>query len=195
MSERQETLTTKAAKVQPIAPLSGARVSDVLCQLAVGLYEEWARNEMTIVLRSETTMSALRTVPSMFPDGSFNNEVADMFWLRPGDPVVYETQQTDEVAGETTTRTALATASTEAKAAALIERGYTPQLAAAIAAAEASPFVQRFFRTMKIDWDWKYPPEQSEDGNWSWTLHAATYLDARNSRQVLGDSCTVGIAR
>lgn len=182
-------------KVQPIAPLSGARVNDVLCQLAVGLYEEWARNEMTVILRSETTMSALRTPPSMFPDGSFNNEVADMFWLRPGEPIVYETQQPDELTGETTTRTALATSSADSKAAALIARGYTAKLAADIAAAEASPFVQRFFRAMKIDWSWKYPQEQSEDGNWSWTLHAATYMDTRNSRQVLGDSCTVGIAR
>lgn len=182
-------------KVQPIAPLSGPKVADVLCQMAVGLYEEWARNEMTLVLKSETTLSARRSMPSMFPDGAWNNEVADMFWLRPGQPIVYELQAPDVPRGETTTRTNLAAAALQAKVAAYVDRGYTPQLATAIATAEASPFVQRFFRCMRIDWEWKYPPEQSEDGSWSWTMHAATYQDTRNSTMVLGSSCTVGIVK
>lgn len=182
-------------KVQPIAPLSGAKVNDVLCQLAVGLYEQWARNEMTITLRSETTMSALRVPPSVFPDGSNNSEVADMFWLRPGEPIVFEVQVPDVLTGETTSRTALATSARQAKIATLIDRGFTPQLATEIAVAEESPFIQRFFRVMKIEWDWKYPPGQGDDGNWSWSLTAATYMDTRSAPAVLGDSCIVGIAR
>lgn len=182
-------------KVQPIAPLSGAKVNDVLCQLAVGLYEQWARNEMTVVLRSETTMSALGTVPSIFPDGSYNSEVADMFWLRPGEPIVLETRIPDVSTGEATSRAVLETSPLAVKAATLVARGYTEELAGQIAAAEESPFVQRFFRVMKVDWDWKYPPDQGEDGGWSWQLTAATYMDTRNAPNVLGDSCIVGIAK
>lgn len=182
-------------KVQPIAPLSGAKVNDVLCQLAVGIYEQWARNELTVNLRSETTLSALQVAPSVFPDGAFNSEVADMFWLRPGDPIVYEAQLPDEATGNATSQTVLETSARAAKIRTLVERGFSTQLATEIAVAEESPFIQRFFRVMKIEWDWKYPPAQSEDGNWSWALTAASYIDTRNAPQVLGDSCIVGIAK
>lgn len=182
-------------KVQPVAPMSGAKVNDVLSSLAVGLYEQWARNEMTLNLKSETTMSALGTAPSVFSDGTFNSEVADMFWLRPGEPIVFETQVPDIAAGEATSRTILETSARQAKIRTLIDRGFTEQLATEIAIAEESPYIQRFFRVMKIEWDWKYPPGDSQDGNWSWMLTAATYMDTRNSPQVLGDSCIVGIAK
>jgi len=182
-------------KVQPVAPMSGPAVNEILSQMAVGLYEQWARNEMTVILRSETTMSALQVAPSVFPDGSYNSEVADMFWLRPGQPIVFETQVPDVAAGAATSRTILETSARQAKVQALIDRSYTPELATQIATAEESPFVQRFFRVMKIDWDWKYPPAQSEDGNWSWQLTGATYMDTRNAPQVLGDACIVGIAK
>lgn len=182
-------------KVQPIAPLSGPKVNDVLCQLAAGLYEQWARNEMSVTIKSETTMSALRSSPSLFVDGSHNPEVADMFWLRPGQPIVYETQLPDTTTGEATSQTVLETSARASRIRMLMDRGFSATLATDIAVAEESPFIQRFFRVLKIEWDWKYPPAQSEDGNWSWQLTAGTYMDTRNSPQVLGDACIVGIAK
>jgi hypothetical protein len=182
-------------KVQPIAPLSGPKAVEILSSMAVSLYELWARNEMVVNIKSETTMSALGTAPSVYPDGSYNSAVADMFWLRPGEPVVLETQVPDVAAGEATSRTVLETSARQAKIAGLVDRGFTSELATQIAVAEESPYLQRFFRVMKIEWDWKYPPAQSEDGSWSWNITAASYLDTRNAPAVLGDKCIVGIAR
>lgn len=180
-------------KVQPMAPMSGPKVVETLCGMAIELFEQRARPEMSVTIASETTMSALLHAPS-YLDGVYNPDTADMFFLRPGDTIEIDEAAPDEATGATSSWQQITAASREARTAEYIRIGAPPTLAAELIAAEDSPWVQHFYRVMKVDWDWKYPPD-SDEGNWGWQVTGASYLDVRNAPVVLGDSCITGIAK
>lgn len=176
-------------------PISGPEAVNILCQTAIGLYEQRARNEMTLRVRSETTMSALPSSPSRNLDGSYNYNVADMFWLRPGDPVQIEVAPPDIAQYVIGTRLLFADLPKEQLVAAYMAAGMPEKLSVALALATQSPYRQRFFRTTTVKWQWKYPEEFGDDGGWAWDLEAQNYLDVRNAPEVLTDSCATGIGR
>ncbi len=176
-------------------PISGPEAVKILCQTAVSLYEQRARNEMTVRIRSETTMSALPSAPSRLSDGSYNPNLADMFWLRPGDPIQIEALPPDLTQNVVGTRLIFGDLPRERLIAEYQQAGLPAVTAAQLANATLSPYRQRFFRTIKVGWHWKYPEELGEDGGWSWDLEAQNYLDVRNAPDVLTDACAIGVGR
>jgi hypothetical protein len=182
--------------VKVVAPMSGPGVVSNLCRMAVGLYEHQARQGLEVSITSATTYSALPEAPYQNPDGTWNTDVADMFFLRPGDPFEIGAAPPDLVNNLASSRLIFANLTQERRTEKLVEANFPPTLAAKLAASADSPFVPRFFRVVGIEWSWTYPDNGGgEDGGWAWTLKGKTYSDTRNSPDVLTELCVTGIGR
>lgn len=191
--------TTKKGDRQEISyhtlpQVGGNDAFDVLARTAVGLYEQRARNEIEISLKGDA-LSAFPGLPSRNPDGTFNAEVADMFYLRPGDRVELGKLPPRRKYGGVSTTLILDNLSENQRYNYLIQQvGMSPTLAQDLAAAMGSSFVQRFFRVDKIEWEWTLTDGGDSDGAWAWVLDLKNYIDTRNSTEALTDKCKTGYA-
>ena len=181
--------------VRTVSPMSGPSAALVLAGMAISLFEDQARREIEITLRSKTTLSALFTAPS-FVDGDRNPEIADMFWMRPGDPFEFGSAPPDLDAFMSPALAMFAEQSLEQRPDLYIRSGWPIPLAFAQANADLNPLIQRFFRASKIDWHWDYPDEGGGgEGGWSWELTGRSYMDVRSAPAVLSDDVLTGIGR
>ena len=182
--------------VKVVSPMSGPGVVDVLCRMAVSLYDHQARSGLEVSVSSETTMSALQEPPSMNPDGSMNSDLADMLYLRPGDTFEMFSAPPDPNAGLVSSRILFDDMTLEKRSEEYVARGLPEALAAKAAQADLSPFVQTFFRTQKITWTWTYAESGTgQEGGWSWEVTGNSYQDSRSAPDVLTDLCLTGIGR
>ena len=182
--------------VKVVSPMSGPGVVDVLCRMAVSLYDHQARSGLEVSVSSETTMSALQEPPSMNPDGSMNSDLADMLYLRPGDTFEMFSAPPDPNAGLVSSRILFDDMTLEKRSEEYVARGLPEALAAKAAQADLSPFVQAFFRTQKITWTWTYAESGTgQEGGWSWEVTGNSDQDSRSAPDVLTDLCLTGIGR
>lgn len=182
--------------VKVVAPMSGPGVVKTMCQMAVSLYEHQARQGLEVSIVSSTTYSALEEPPYRNPDGSINTSVADMFFMRPGDPFEVSAAAPDPVHSLASSRLIFGNLTQAARTEALIDANFPQDLAAKLATSAESPYVPRFFRVVGIEWSWTFPEDGGgDDGGWSWTLKGKTYSDTRNAPDVLTDACITGVGR
>lgn len=180
--------------IHTLPQISGNDAFDVLSRTAVGLYEQRARNEIEVQIQGDA-LSAFPGLPSRNADGTFNPEVADLFYLRPGDRVEIGRLPPRRRVGGVSTTLILDNMSEGQRFDYLVSKvGVSPVLARDLASALGSPYLQRFFRATKIDWEWSLPDAGSEDGGWSWTIELKSYIDTRNSTEALTDQCKTGFA-
>ena len=182
--------------VKVVSPMSGPGVVDVLCRMAISLYDHQAREGLEVSFSSETTMSALQEPPSQNPDGSMDPDQADMFWMRPGDTFEMFSAPPKPDEGLVSSRILFDDMTQGARVAEYIERGLPESLATKAALADGDPFVQAFFRTTKITWTWTYAESGTgQEGGWAWECQGNSYQDSRSAPDVLTDTCLTGIAR
>jgi len=182
--------------VKVVSPMSGPGVVDVLCRMAVSLYDHQARSGLEVSVSSETTMSALQEPPSMNTDGTMNTDLADMLYLRPGDTFELFSAPPDPNAGLVSSRILFDDMTLEKRSEEYVSRGLPEALAAKAALADLSPFVQTFFRTQKITWTWTYAESGiGQEGGWAWEVTGNSYQDSRSAPDVLTDLCLTGIGR
>jgi hypothetical protein len=182
--------------VKVVSPMSGPGVVDVLCRMAVSLYDHQARSGLEVSVSSETTMSALQEPPSMNTDGTMNTDLADMLYLRPGDTFELFSAPPDPNAGLVSSRILFDDMTLEKRSEEYVARGLPEALAAKAAQADLSPFVQTFFRTQKITWTWTYAESGiGQEGGWAWEVMGNSYQDSRSAPDVLTDLCLTGIGR
>lgn len=182
--------------VKVVSPMSGPGVVDVLCRMAISLYDHQARTGLEVTLSSETTMSALQEPPSQNPDGSMNPDVADMLYLRPGDAFEMFSAPPEPDAGLVSSRLLFDDMTAAARAEEYVNRGLPESLAAKAAQADSNPFVQAFFRTTKVTWTWSYAESGGgQEGGWAWEVLGNSYQDSRSAPDVLTDTCLTGIGR
>ena len=182
--------------VKVVAPMSGADVVKTMCRMAVGLYEHQARQGLEVNITSSTTLSALPESPYRLSDGSVNTDIADMFFMRPGDPFEIDAAAPDPKNSLASSRLLFSNLTTQRRTEKLIEANFPDALAAKLARSADSPFVPRFFRVVGLNWHWSYPDNGGgEDGGWSWELKGKSYSDTRNAPDVLTEQCITGIGR
>jgi hypothetical protein len=183
-------------QVRVVAPMSGPGAVETLTGMAISLFEDQARREAEVRVRSKTTMSALFSAPSLGSDGTWNVETADMFWLRPGDPFEIGAAPADGAKYMTPLLGVFLEQSVEQRSDMYIKQSWPIPLAFAQANADLSPLLQKFFRVVRIEWTWDYPDNASgEDGGWSWEVEGRSYMDVRSAPKFLSDDVLVGVAR
>ena len=179
-----------------VAPMSGEGAVATLCGMAISLFEDQARREVEFVIRSDTTMSALFDGPSLNEDGTWNTDIADMFWWRPGEPFEIGSVTRDDAAFVAPTLAMFLEQSVQQRAEMYIDGGWPTEIAYQVANADLSPLVQKFGRAVQIDWKWDYPDDTSgQEGGWSWEVKGRSYMDVRSAPAVLSDDCLTGIGR
>ncbi len=176
-------------------PISGPDMFPTLSRTAIGLYEERGRREIEVMVQG-MTLSALDEFPSRLEDGTWNPEVADMFWARPGDRIEIGRLPPRLQAGGVATPMIFDAQTRSERIDLLLSQGYPALLANTLAEAAEAPQVQRFFNVEEIDWQWTLPEDGgTEDGAWEWKIQARSYYDTRNSRDAVGDDCEIGYVR
>ena len=182
-------------QLRVVAPMSGPGVSEVLAGMAISLFEDQARREAEITIRSKSTMSALFTEPSL-QNGLWNTEVADMFWLRPGEAFEFGSAPPEIDAFMSPALAMFAEQSVQQRSDMYLKQGWPVPLAFAQANADLDPLIQKFFRVVKIDWNWDYPDDvNGEEGGWSWEITGRSYMDVRSAPKVLSNDVLTGIGR
>lgn len=176
-------------------PIGGPDMFPSLCRTAIGLYEERGRKELEILLTG-SNLSALDTFPSRLSDGSWNPDLADMFWAMPGDRIELGRLPPRLQAGGVATPMFFDALTRSERTDLLTSQGYPEQLAAALAEAAEAPQLQRFFNIEEVDWNWSLPDGGGgEDGAWDWKIQARSYFDTRNSRDAVGSDCETGYVK
>lgn len=182
--------------VKVVAPMSGPGVEEALSGMAISLFEDQARREAEVVVRSDSTMSALFSAPSLNPDGTWNYEIADMFWFRPSEPFEIGAVPSDEKAYMVPSLGIFGDMSVQQRSDMYLAQGWPVGISFQQANADVNPALQRFFRAVQIMWTFDYPDDTSgQEGGWSWEVKGRSYNDVRNAPQVLSDDVLVGIAR
>ena len=183
-------------QLRVFAPMSGPGAPLVLAGMAISLFEDQARREAEVKIRSKTTMSALFADPSLNSNGTWNTEIADMFWLRPGDPFEIGAAPADGAKYMVPLLAVFLEQSVEQRSNMYIKQSWPIPLAFAQANADLSPLLQKFFRVTRMEWTWDYPDNASgEDGGWSWEVEGRSYMDVRSAPKFLSDDVLVGVGR
>ena len=162
--------------------------------MAISRFEDQARREAELTIRSKSTLSALFTEPSLI-NGRWNSEVADMFWLRPGEAFEFGAAPPEIDAFMSPALAMFAEQSVQQRAMMYQKQGWPVPLAFKQANADLDPLIQKFFRVVKIDWNWTYPDGSGEEGGWSWEITGRSYMDVRSAPAVLSDDVLTGIGR
>lgn len=151
----------------PVANLSGGDAKAILREYAESIYEQLARPEMKVKIRTRQLSAFL----SNFGDG----DVADLFQLQPKDPIFVDVERAQVEEGNANRNTFLAQMTQRQKIQDMQVNGIDGNIAAAIVKPQVSAFVQREFRTQGIVFNFQ--------GTWDITVSAINYLDVRNGRR------------
>lgn len=154
-------------KVFVLDEISGPNTEERLTLAAKSIYEQLGRGEMEVHITTKH-LSGLR----------YNldaEEAADLFFLRPADPVIVEIAPALVESGQVNAYTLFTNSSYAEQVAAMTAVGLTPEIAAFAATAMQNPFIQREFRTQKIVASWDH------NAGWAFEIDAINYLDVRDS--------------
>lgn len=154
-------------KVFLLDEISGPGALPQLEAAARSIYDQMGRGEMEV----EVTTKHLSALETYLDDGI----EADLFRLRPGDPVAIEVNNALIDTGQVSAHTLFTSAGIDARIASMIASGI-PEAAATLAAtAMDNPFLQTTFRTSRIHWQWDH------NAGWEAQVEAINYLDVRDS--------------
>lgn len=151
----------------PVANLSGEDAKRILAEYAESIYEQLARPEMKVKIRTRQLSAFL----SNFGDG----DVADLFQLQPKDPIFVDVERAQIEEGNANRNTFLAQMTQRQKIQDMQVNGLDGNIAGAIVEPQVSAFVQREFRTQTVVFNFQ--------GTWDLTIDAINYLDVRNGRR------------
>lgn len=151
----------------PVANLSGPDAKAILREYAESVYEQLARPEMKVKVRTRQLSGFL----SNFNDG----DVADLFQLRTKDPIFVDVERAQIEEGNVNRNTFLAQMTQREKIQDMKVNGIDGNIAAAIVEPQVSQFVQREFRTQTVVYNFQ--------GTWDISIDAINYLDVRNGRR------------
>lgn len=154
-------------KVFLLDEISGPGALTQLEAAARSIYDQLGRGEMEVEVRTKH----LAALEQYMDDGI----EADLFRLRPGDPVSIEIASALVDTGQVSAHTLFTSAGPDSRVASMIARGIPPAAATLAAAAMDNPFIQTTFRTQRIQWQW------DNDAGWEATVEAINYLDVRDS--------------
>jgi hypothetical protein len=166
-SKRGDRQEIKVFTINAISGLTRANLERYLDGQARAIYEELGRGDTQVTIETRT----LAALPANYE----SQERADLFAMRPSDPVflLIPGQDIDQglVAGAARTLTE----SVAERAQDLVELGYDTRSAAFLASVAEAPYLQQEFRTQQINWDWDLST------GWSCKVEAINYLDTRDS--------------
>lgn len=160
--------------------ISGPNADERLMQAAQSIYEQLGRGEMEVHITTKH-LSGLR----------YNldaEEAADIFFLRPADPIIVEIAPALVENGQVNAYTLFTNSSYEEQVAAMVAVGLSPEIAGFAATAMQNPFIQREFRTQKIVASWDH------NAGWSFEIDAINYLDVRDAVTTIEEADTAGAA-
>ena len=149
--------------------ISGKSPEDIRAKLtlaAMSIYEQLGRGDLEVGIKT----TSLAGLPRFARDGG----VADIFALRPRDPIAIELPAEDPTTGIVSAGLIL----DETDIAKRIEQGRLAGLdeasAQKLAVAAAQEYIQREFRTTKLTLNWS-------DGGWEVNIAAINFLDIRDA--------------
>jgi hypothetical protein len=158
---------SEEVKVFVLDEISGPNAKDRLMQAAQSIYEQMGRGEMEVHITTKH-LSGLR----------YNldaEEAADLFFLRPADPIIVEIAPALVENGQVNAYTLFTNSSFEEQVAAMLAVGLDEQVATLAATAMQNPFIQREFRTQKIVASWDH------NSGWAFEIDGINYLDVRDA--------------
>lgn len=154
-------------KVFVLDEISGPNAQERLLETAKSIYEQLGRGEMEVHITTKH-LSGLR----------YNldaEEAADIFFLRPADPIIVEIAPALLEDGQVNAFTLFVNSSPLEQAQAMTEVGIPADVALLAATAMANPFIQREFRTQKIVASWDH------NAGWTFEIDGINYLDVRDA--------------
>lgn len=166
-------------KVITVNGLSGVKGRQIARAYARSIYEQLGRNEVELGVRTRHLTAKQRNLDAI---ARGDEPVADLFWLRPGDPVALVIRPIQSNAGDLelgTQNTAafIANASVVEQEALFRALAFPP--AATVKVLQSLTFgqqkVQREFRCRTVVWNWDY------NSGWDAEITAHNYLDVRNA--------------
>lgn len=158
-------------KVFELDEVSGPRTSEILVNAAKSIYEQLGRGEMEVTVRTKHLSGLIQNIDEGIE--------ADLFQLRPGDPMRVEVAQALVEEGQVSAYTLFTAASDEQRIAAMVEQGISRPIATMAAQAMSNDFIQREFRTQRVMVSWNY------QSGWEFEVHGINYLDVRNATDIV----------
>lgn len=154
-------------KVFELDEISGPGATAQLDVVAQSIHEQLARGEMKVNFTTKAMSGLLINADEGIE--------ADLFRLRPGDPIQILVDSADVETGYVSSYTLFTKAPFLQRVDQMISNGIAPSVAFAAATALDNPFIQTTFRTQKIMCSW------SNDSGWEFGIDAINYLDVRNA--------------
>jgi hypothetical protein len=160
-------------KVFNLDQVTGGSPEEIVANLtraAAGIYEQLGRGDFELTIGTKTL--------SARPENVARGTIADLFSLRPKDPIGLELPAQDPTTGVVSSGLILAEASVATRIRQARHAGLDEGAARKIGFAAASQYIQREFRTSRITMIW------SENSGWEMSVGAINYLDVRDSIQI-----------
>lgn len=171
------------AQVFIIRSAGGDQIQETLDAVARSIYEQLGRGEIEVTCETPWVQAMPHIVnPQEFPQPASGGLVppeldADMFRLQSGDPVAIIVDKADFDTGRVSQVTLLNAASPSAQEETMIRAGMRQDLAAQIAEANTSQWIQKEFRLQQLGMEW------AKDRGWRFKITAINYLDVRNATE------------
>lgn len=166
--DRQEI---KVFNVHSISGLTRAQLERYLDAQARAIYEELGRGDTKISI----TTRSLAALPANYT----TQTRADLFALRPSDPVLLVIPGVSVSEGLVSTAMDVTNTSEAERRRGLQELGYDRSTAAFLARVLVTPYLQQEFRVQKVNLDWDLST------CWSIKIEAINYLDTRDAVDAL----------
>jgi hypothetical protein len=160
-------------KIFNLDQVTGGSPEEIVANLtraAASIYEQLARGDFEIVIGTKTL--------SARPENVARGTIADLFSMRPKDPVGLELPAQDPTTGVVSSGLILAETSVATRVKQARLAGLDEESATKIGIAAASQYIQSEFRTKQLTMAW------SSSSGWDMSIGAINYLDVRDSVQI-----------
>ncbi|HVI04114.1 MAG TPA: hypothetical protein VM869_35730 [Enhygromyxa sp.] len=158
----------KVFNLDQIAGGSPDEIRAALFQAAASIYEQLSRGDHEVGIKTHN-LSAL--------DG-YEGLIADLFALRPRDPIQIEIPAANPTSGVISSGMILAETSIAVRREAARRAGFDVETASMLAIAGSSQYLQREFRVQTVTWVW------GAESGFDLSIQAINYLDVRDSVQI-----------
>lgn len=170
-SGKGERREVKVFTFNAIDGLTRVQLDRYLDAQARAIYEELGRGDTNVEIETST----LAALPM-----NYNSQTrADMFAMRPSDPLLVLVPGQDIDQGIVATAGKLLNASLAERVLEIRKMGYDPKTAAFLAQVADAPYLQQEFRTKRVNFDWQI------SRGWAVKIEAINYLDTRDSTKAI----------
>lgn len=147
--------------------ISGPNAMERLEQAARSIYEQLGRGEMEVHITTKHLSGQLSNLDEF--------EEADIFFLRPSDPIVVDIAPSFVESGQVEAFSLFTNAPQQEQVDAMTAMGIPVEVAMVAAVAMQNPFIQQEFRTQRVVASWDH------GAGWSFEIDAINYLDVRDA--------------